>query len=107
MSGAPMGSYSAISSIETCLRSLPSRENFTLPSRRANRVSSLPLPTPADQNVAGQHELAVAPLHAQTLGVGVTAVLGGAAALFVGEELKTNTNHDNGPSFLRFLDGED
>ena len=31
--------------METCLRSLPSRSNFTLPSFRANRVSSLPLPT--------------------------------------------------------------
>ena len=37
--------YCAISTIETCLRSLPSRSNLTLPSLRANRVSSLPLPT--------------------------------------------------------------
>ena len=54
----------------------------------------------ANQDVAGQNELTVGTLHAQSLGLGVTAVLGGAAALLVGEELKTNTNHDNGPSFL-------
>src|SRR5699024_6649825 len=37
--------YWAISTMETCLRSLPRRSNFTLPLLRANRVSSLPLPT--------------------------------------------------------------
>ena len=42
------------------------------------------------QNVAGLDELAVRALGAQTLGVGVTTVLGGAAALLVGEKLKTD-----------------
>ena len=41
----------------------------------------------AHQNVAGLDELAVSPLGTQALGLRVTAVLGGAAALFVGEEL--------------------
>ena len=40
-----------------------------------------------DQNVAGQHELPVGTLDAQPLGLGITAVFGGADALFVGEEL--------------------
>ena len=34
----------------------------------------------ADENVAGLDELAVRPLGTETLGVGITAVLGGAAA---------------------------
>ena len=88
------------STMETCLRSLPSRSNLTRPSFRANRVSSLADAhvgagmdvgaALADQNVAGQHELTVAPLHAQALGLGVTAVPGGADALLMGEELKTD-----------------
>ena len=36
-----------------------------------------------NQNVASQHELTVSTLHAQTLGLRVTAVLGGTAALVV------------------------
>ena len=44
----------------------------------------------ADQNVAGEDELTVTALHAQTLGVGVTAVLGGAEALLMSEELNRN-----------------
>ena len=44
----------------------------------------------ADQNVAGLDELTVRPLGTEALGVGITAVLGGAAALLVGEELQTN-----------------
>ena len=52
------------------------------------------------QNVAGLDELAVRALGAQTLGVGVTTVLGGAAALLVGEELQTDHHHNKGPSFL-------
>ena len=44
----------------------------------------------ADQDVAGQDELTVTPLHAQTLGLGIAAVAGGADALLVGEELKTD-----------------
>ena len=45
---------------------------------------------PADQDVAGQDELTVTPLHTQTLGLGIAAVAGGADALLVGEELKTD-----------------
>ena len=41
----------------------------------------------ADENVARQDELAVRPLGAQALGLGVAAVLGGAAALLVGKEI--------------------
>ena len=41
----------------------------------------------AHQDITRQHKLAVAALHAQALGLGVAAVLGGAAALLVGEEL--------------------
>ena len=43
--------------------------------------------TLTDQNVAGQHELTVGTLHAEALGLGITAVLGGANALLVSEEL--------------------
>ena len=46
-----------------------------------------------DQDVAGQDELTVAPLDAQTLGHGVTAVPGGAHALFMGKELKSDVKH--------------
>ena len=55
----------------------------------------------ADQNVAGLDELTVGALGPKALGLGITAVLGGAAALFVGEELKTNTNHDTDHPFFR------
>lgn len=37
-----------------------------------------------NQNIAGQNKLTVGALDAQPLGLGVTAVLGGAAALFMG-----------------------
>ena len=86
-------------------------------------MSSLPLPTftPGgygaalpDQDVAGQNELTVAPLHAQTLGLGVAAVAGGANALFMGEKLQTDIQHvlhlQNGNMigiFLRQLDKVD
>ena len=43
--------------------------------------------TLTDQDVAGQNELTVGTLNAQALGLGVTAVLGGANALLVSEEL--------------------
>jgi len=46
-----------------------------------------------DQNVAGQHELSVAPFHAQALCHGVTAVPGGADALLMCEELKSDLKH--------------
>ena len=54
----------------------------------------------ADQDVAGQHELPVAPLHAQTLGLGIAAVTGGADALLVGEELNTDVQHGVTPPNL-------
>ena len=43
-----------------------------------------------NQNVASQNELTVAALHAQTLGLGVTAVTGRTNALLVGEKLQTD-----------------
>ena len=51
------------------------------------------------EDVAGLDELTVGTLGAKALGLGITAVLGGAAALLVGEELKTNTNHDTDHPF--------
>ena len=81
--------------METFLRSLPSRSNLTVPFFRANSVSSFTLAhvgagmdlgaALTDQDVAGQHELAVTALDAQALGLGVTTVTGGADALLVGE----------------------
>ena len=40
-----------------------------------------------NQNVAREDELTVRAHHAQSLGLGITAVLGGTKALFMGEEL--------------------
>ena len=56
----------------------------------------------ANQNVAGQNELTVGTLHAQTLGLGITAVLGGTAALVVSEELNTNLQQGVTPPKLRY-----
>jgi len=47
----------------------------------------------ANQNVAGQHELTVGALGAQSLGFRITAVFGGAAAFMMGEELETHFQH--------------
>ena len=44
----------------------------------------------AHKNVAGENELTVSALGAKALGVRVAAVLRGAAALLVGEKLKTD-----------------
>ena len=52
------------------------------------------------QNVAGQNELTVSTLGAKALGLGVTAVLGGAHTFFMGEELQTDIQHNSVPSFL-------
>ena len=41
----------------------------------------------ANQNIACQNELTICTLYAQSLGLGVTAVTSGAAALFVCKEL--------------------
>ena len=49
----------------------------------------------ANQNIAGQNELTVGTLHAQALSLGITAVLGGTAALVVSEVLNTNLQHGN------------
>ena len=46
-----------------------------------------------NQHVAGQNELTIGALDAQSLGLGVTAVLGGAAALLMSEELDVNHHH--------------
>ena len=51
----------------------------------------------ANQDVASQNELTVSALHAQTLGLGVTAVLGGAAALLMGKELEADLHHAIAP----------
>ena len=56
----------------------------------------------ANQNVAGQNELTVGTLDAQPLGLGVTTVLGGTAALVVREELNTNLQHGVTPPKLRY-----
>ena len=55
----------------------------------------------ANQNVAGQNELTVSTLDAQALSLGITAVLGGTAALVVSEELNTNLQHGVTPPKLR------
>ena len=54
-----------------------------------------------NQDVAGQNELTVCTLHAQALSLGVTAVLGGTAALVVSEKLNTNLQHGVTPPKLR------
>ena len=56
----------------------------------------------ANQNVAGQNELTVSALHAQTLSLGITTVLGRTAALMVSEELNTNLQHGVTPPKLRY-----
>ena len=56
----------------------------------------------ANQNVAGQNELTISTLAAQSLGLGITAVLGGTAALVVSEELNTNLQHFVTPPKLRY-----
>ena len=55
----------------------------------------------ADQDVAGQNELTVSALDTQALSLGITAVLGGTAALVVSEELNTNLQHGVTPPKLR------
>ena len=52
------------------------------------------------QNVASQHELPVSALGAKALGLGITAVLGGAHTFFMGKELQRNVQHFQVPSFL-------
>ena len=54
----------------------------------------------ADQDVAGQNELTISALGAKALGLGITAVLGGAHTFFMSEELQRNVQHFQVPSFL-------
>ena len=54
----------------------------------------------AHQDVAGQNKLTVSTLGAQALGLGITAVLGGAHTFFMGKELQTDIQHNSVPSFL-------
>ena len=68
---------------------------------RVTKINNTVTERVAHQDVASLNELTIGTLGAQALGVGVTAVLGRAAALLVGEELKTNTNHDTDHPFLR------
>ena len=56
----------------------------------------------ANQNVASQNELTVSTLDAQALSLGITAVLGGTAAIVVSEELNTNLQHSVTPPKLRY-----
>ena len=56
----------------------------------------------ANQDVAGQNELTISTLHAQALGLGITAVLGGTAARVVSEELNTNLQHGVTPPKLQY-----
>ena len=56
----------------------------------------------ADQDVACQDVLTVGTLHAQTLRLGITTVLGRTAALVVSEELNTNLQHGVTPPKLRY-----
>ena len=53
-----------------------------------------------DEDIAGENMLPVGALGPQALALGNTDVLGGADALLMGEELKTNVHHDRVPSFL-------
>ena len=54
----------------------------------------------AHQDVACQNELTVSALGAKALGLGITAVLGGAHTFFMSKELQTNMQHISVPSFL-------
>ena len=56
----------------------------------------------ANQDIASQNELTVCTLDAQALSLGVTAVLGGTAALMVSEELNVNLQHNVTPPKLRY-----
>ena len=49
--------------------------------------------TLANQNVTRQNELTVGALGAKALGLGITAVRGGAHTFFMGEELQTDVQH--------------
>ena len=46
-----------------------------------------------DEDIARQHKLAVCALHTKTLGLGVTAVLGGTHSFFMCEQLNIYLQH--------------
>lgn len=46
-----------------------------------------------DQDIAGQNVLSVGALGTKALGLGITAVLGGAHTFFMGEKLQTDMKH--------------
>ena len=54
----------------------------------------------ANEDITSQDKLAVGTLGTQALGLGIAAVLGGAAALLMSEKLQTNMNHNFRPAFL-------
>ena len=56
----------------------------------------------ANENVASQNELTVCALGAEALGLGITTVLGRAAAFLVREELETHRKHHLTPPKLRY-----
>ena len=60
-----------------------------------------------NQNVAGQNVLTISTLGAQTLALGITAVLGGTNALLVGEELKTDVHHGKFHPFCKMMRGQE
>ena len=55
------------------------------------------------KDIAGLNKLAVCSLGTKTLGIGITAVLGGAHSLFMREELKIEIHHG---SFLLEMNNE-
>ena len=56
----------------------------------------------ANQNVAGEDELTISALGAETLGFAVTTVAGGAYALLMSKELQVDVHHRVTPSFLKY-----
>ena len=63
--------------------------------------------TLANENVAGENELTVSALGAKALGLGVTAVLGGAHTFFMSEELKTDVHHGKFHPFCKMMRGQE
>ena len=55
-----------------------------------------------DEDVASQNELTDSALGTESLRFGITAVLGGAAAFLMREELETNIKHRFAPPKLRY-----
>jgi hypothetical protein len=53
-----------------------------------------------EKDVAGLNELTVCSLGAETLGLGISAVLGGADTLLMSEQLKVHSQHDSFTSLI-------